>query len=115
MALGCTGKQAMKTTFVGKNPFTNVPVDMVDPNFLKIETGPPPTKQYTRSKYDPLFNKLKPDQAVVCERDEAEKVAQALRAFLDKTDKKGFVKTFKLSYEDGKARVFWLSKRWSAQ
>ena len=105
----------MKTTFVGKNPFTNIPVDTVDPNFLKIESRLPPKKQYTRSKYDPLFKKLKPDQAVVCEKNEADKVGQALRSFLNKTEQHGFVKTFKLSYEDGKARVFWLSKKWSAK
>ena len=96
-----------KTSFIGKNPFTNIKNGEVDPSLIVIDnTAPIPAKRRTLGKYDAIFSKLKFDENMVVPIEIAPQVSQALRSYLRKTNKKGKVRTFSYQPTTKTARIF---------
>lgn len=80
----------MKTTFAGKtNPFTGK--DKVV-SVLEICNDPLPGHRLLKSKYEEIFEILKPGQAIKCPGEETGKVSAALRAYLKRSKKKNLVR-----------------------
>lgn len=97
----------LKTTFVGKNPFTNVKAGAIDPCVIVIDsTATMPKKRRTLGKYDAIFSKLKFDENMIVPLEIAPQVSQALRSYLRKTNRKGKVHTFSYQPTPSKARIF---------
>lgn len=103
----------VKTTWAtGKNPLkTKRPFKTVDVHSLEIVTDPlPVTRATVTAKYEELFSKLKPGQAIKCQPDEAGKIGHALNTWLAKKGKAGTVKTCRRYETDGLGRVWLLAK-----
>lgn len=102
-----------KTTFAGRNPFKpKAPLRFVDPDDLAIANDPLPTSRaQPEHKYNEKFSKLKPGQCLVCEGEDAAKIAHALGLWLKRHNKDGVVRSTK-AYEGAapgsKAGRVWL-------
>ena len=82
----------------------------VDIHSLQIVDDPVQVNRATVSaKYDELFSKLKPGQAIKCQPDEAGKIGNALNTWLKKHSKPGTVKTCRRYETDGLGRVWLLA------
>lgn len=77
---------------------------------LKITNAPfENVKARQHSKYEALFAKMKPGQAIeVPDAKDTPKVSTSLRKWLEKNEKPGEVKHNK-ACADGKARVWWIA------
>jgi len=85
-------------------------VDGIDPDLLKIEhDSPVHSARAGKSKYTPVFAKLKIGSAIVCEPKEAGRIAQTLRKWLEATGKPYKVKHVS-NCPDGNGRVWLLAK-----
>ena len=79
----------------------------IDPDLLTVEHNTPlPAARRVVGKYDAVFSKLRFGSCVACEPDEMNKVANALRKWLEREEKPGKVVSVKRD-KDGRARV-WL-------
>ena len=94
----------IKTIWQGKPPRKNTDVDI---NTLSISDDPYTGRKYKETKYDSLFNKLKIGQSIKCQSEDTDKVAQAMRKWLQTHKKKGKVSGVKF-YTKTTGRVFWL-------
>lgn len=99
----------MKTSFAGKNPFKEKKaVSFVDINSLVIGNDPhQPVRARTEKKYEPLFEKMKPGQCIVCKPEDAGKIAHAMTQWIKATKFNGVARSTSKYETDGKGRV-WL-------
>lgn len=82
----------------------------IDPDFLKVEHSTKvEAKRMPVGKYDELFSQLKYGSCVVCESDEVDRIASALRKWLNRHGKHGVAKR-NTRCRDGKARIWMLDK-----
>lgn len=80
---------------------------------IQIDTTTPyaAIKRQVTSKYDAVFQQLKPGQSLVVAPDDAQKVSQALRKWLEARGKKDqFDVKLVAKMPDGKGRVWLLAK-----
>lgn len=109
----------VRTTFVGGiNPFklkastmaTRKPAAAVDLAKLRIADDPLPQGRLSgRNKYAEVFRKLKLGQCIVCDKDDADRIAAGLRKWMADEKIVGLVKLTR-DYGDGKGRVWMLAK-----
>ena len=100
------------TTFVGTtNPFTGASLlkpatkrSLPDVSAMRITSDPvPPSFHRGRDKYGPLFEQLKPGQAVACKPAEVSAVAYALRKWLKaKSSECTVLSTSKFTADEGR-------------
>ncbi len=87
----------------------NVVMNYVDPSMLKLEHNTPlPTARRVFGKYDEIFASMKYGSCIACEYSEFQKIANALRKYLERTKRPGKV-VHVSKCEDGKARVWLVS------
>ena len=99
-----------KTTFLGKNPFTGISVNVFDPASIVVSTQKMPKTRQTPGKYFSLLSKLNIGESLVVPVDELDKVAQALRGYIKKYKKSGSVRAFGNHPSVGKASIFYVAK-----
>jgi len=100
----------IKTQFAGKNPF--VPkreVNEVDVTTLRVTTDKPKKRMYRNFKYDAIFKDLDIGKSLSCKSEDADRVAQALRNYIDRNEKpwKVQIQTY---FTKTTGRVFILAK-----
>lgn len=99
-----------KTKFYKRNPFTGEPLvktRYVPAEKLTIASDPlPEGKAKITNKYHDVFSKLKHGQCVICEPDDVQRVAKALRGWMTDEKVKGQIRSTKLYEKDGKGRVW---------
>lgn len=98
-----------KTTWIGGNPLKpkkkSQPV-VVDS--LEIVNDPlPAARAKIGLKYEAIFAKMKPGQAIKCKPEEAGKIGHALNTWLKRSGRPGIVKTCRRYETDDMGRV-WL-------
>jgi hypothetical protein len=99
----------IQTTFAGKSPFGKKTKE-VDITTLRI-TSDKPKKRTTRFyKYDFIFKDLDIGKSLSCKPEDCDKVAQALRAYIQRTNKTWLVKG-QMYYTKTTARVFVLEMK----
>jgi hypothetical protein len=104
-----TMNNVIKTTFAGRSPFSK-PTKEVDVTTLRI-TADKPKKRTTRFyKYDPIFKDLDIGKSLSCKPEDCDKVAQALRSYVQRHNKPWTVKG-QMYYTKTTARVFVLEKQ----
>ena len=82
----------------------------IDPDLIKVEHNKPvETKRISVGKYDKLFSQLKYGSCLVCEPQEVERIASALRKWLNSNEKPGKAHR-NTKCKDGQARVWLLAK-----
>lgn len=79
--------------------------DLPDPEGMEIVTAKPRPRQLPPSKYESIFEVLKPGQAIKCKTEHAHAVANAMRSW-QKRRNLGWKTAMTLDYGDGMARVF---------
>lgn len=105
-----TAQLKAATPFPFQTRKVHKPMDYIDPELLKVEHNTPlPQARRIYGKYDDLFGRMRYGSCVVCEGEEMNKVANALRKWLEREKQPGKVVSIKRC-EDGKARV-WLMKQ----
>ena len=99
-----------KTTFLGRNPFTNISVTEFDPASIVVSTQKMPKTRQHIGKYHSLLSKLLIGESLVVPIEDLDKVAQALRSHIKKYKKPGSVKAFSHHPTLEKASVFYIAK-----
>lgn len=79
----------------------------IDPSKLTISNDPMPAHRAIANKYAELFGRLKPGQCIVCEGDQAAKLATALKKHVALAGQSHIVRSTSRFEADGKGRV-WL-------
>lgn len=79
----------------------------IDLSKIIIGFDPVVSRASTAGKYDDLFRRMQPGQSLELPADWTDKVAQALRKYLEVNKKTGRVKSSR-KYSDGKGRVWWM-------
>lgn len=100
----------IKTQFAGKNPFApKREVYEVDVETLRVTADKPKKRVYRNFKYDHLFKELDIGKALSCKSEDADRVAQALRGYIERNEKpwKVQIQTY---YTKTTGRVFILAK-----
>jgi hypothetical protein len=78
----------IKTQFAGKNPFAPKRQSTeVDVTTLRVTTDKPKKRVYRNFKYDALFKDLDIGKALSCKSEDADRVAQALRNYIERNEK----------------------------
>lgn len=88
----------------------------IDPDMLRIESGKPPPADGTRpgrSKFDALFDRMKPGDCVRCEPSERETVRGAMLKWAKRRGKSIAVRS-QSTCADGAARVWMLTQEGGA-
>jgi hypothetical protein len=93
----------IKTTFAGKSPFRNV--KEVDITTLRVTTDKPKKRVARFYKYDIIFKDLDIGKSLSCQPKDCDKVAQALRSYVQRNKKPWLVKG-QMYYTKTTARVF---------
>jgi hypothetical protein len=93
----------IKTTFAGKSPFRNV--KEVDITTLRVTTDKPKKRVARFYKYDIIFKDLDIGKSLSCQPEDCDKVAQALRSYVQRNKKPWLVKG-QMYYTKNTARVF---------
>lgn len=102
-----SAKQKIVTPFTGLVKKTQS--QFSDPEMMKVEHGTPlPKFRMVIGKYDALFSQLKAGSCILCEKDERDRVANAMRKFIKQKDMPN--KVVAMNCEDGHSRV-WMVKR----
>ena len=99
----------VKTQFAGRSPFKK-PVQEVDLTTLKITDDQPKGRMSRSYKYDSLFRQLAPGKSVSCKPENCDLIAQALRSYAERKNKKWKVSMSKW-YTSTTGRVFVLEKK----
>jgi hypothetical protein len=102
--------ETIQTTFVGKNPFMpKRNAHEVDVTTLRVTTDKPKKRVYRNFKYDHLFNELDLGKSLACKSEDADRVAQALRGYIERNEKpwKVQIQTY---FTKTTGRVFILAK-----
>lgn len=94
----------VQTQFAGKNPFRTVPKE-VNVDSIKITDDKPKGRILRSYKYDPIFKQLAPGKSISCKSEDADSLAQALRSFVKRKNKKWKVSMSKW-YTATTGRVF---------
>jgi cobalamin biosynthesis Co2+ chelatase CbiK len=101
----------IQTTFAGKNPFKkSKPVKEVDITTVRITNDQPKKRVARFYKYDSIFKDLDIGKSLSCKSEDCDKVAQALRSYVKRHNKKWLVKGT-IYYTKTTARIFVLEKQ----
>jgi hypothetical protein len=99
----------IKTRFAGTNPFGRN-VKEVDISTLRVTTDKPKKRVARFYKYDSIFKDLDVGKSLSCKPEDCDKVAQALRSYVQRNKKPWTVKG-QMYYTKTTARVFVLEKQ----
>ena len=101
----------VQTQFAGKNPFKPVkPVKEVDITTIRITTDKPKKRVARNGKYDQIFRDLDIGKSLSCKSEDCDRVAQALRGYIERNEKHWKVKG-QMYYTKNTARIFVLEKK----
>ncbi len=98
----------IQTTFAGKSPFRVV--KEVDITTLRVTSDKPKKRTARFYKYDPIFKDLDIGKSVSCQPEDCDKVAQALRSYIQRNKKPWHVKG-QMYYTKTTSRVFVLEMK----
>ena len=104
-----TMNNVIKTTFAGRSPFGKTTKE-VDMTALRITTDKPKKRVARFYKYDTFFKDLDIGKSLSCKPEDCDKVAQALRSYVQRHNKPWTVKG-QMYYTKTTARVFVLEKQ----
>ena len=99
----------IKSKFVGKNPFKPASKE-VDIASIKITNDQPKKRIARNGKYDQIFKDLDVGKALSCKSEDCDKVAQALRGYIERHQKPWKVKGT-MYYTKTTGRVFVLEMK----
>jgi alkyl hydroperoxide reductase subunit AhpF len=99
----------IQTTFAGKSPFGRN-VKEVDVTTLRVTSDKPKKRVARFYKYDSIFKDLDIGKSLSCRPEDCDKVAQALRSYVNR-NKKPWVVKGQMYYTKTTSRVFVLEKK----
>ena len=101
----------VQTKFVGKNPFMpKRAVKEVDITTIRVTNDKPKKRVARNCKYDGIFKDLDIGKSLSCKSEDCDRVAQALRGYIQRNEKPWQVKGT-MYYTKTTARIFVLEKK----